>query len=201
MSRRRWAGAIGIVVAAAVAFQLLTAAGRAEADGEGVLASLGKPGFESMAVDPQGQANGATWTFGLRLCTESGSPARLGSVGPTAAVGSGFRVLGSYVRTFTQSVTHEPIIGVQPFPPHAADVPDPLVPATGSTVQTRCDAGPDGPYTELLIGMELTSREGGGWQGITVDYDADGRHRTVQFDHNLLICGTAIPTACAGPGG
>jgi hypothetical protein len=62
----------------------------------------------------------------------------------------------------------------------------------GYAVDTPCSNGPREAYTELLVGFALESDDGGGWKGINVTYEVDGRTRTVTLDHDLLICGRSV---------
>jgi hypothetical protein len=181
------------VLAAGAAFLILLQPPAVHADGAGPLGSLGGPGHESMSVDPQG-AETRSWTYGLRLCIAQGDrPAILRQVGLLTTLGTGFRFVGSGVRTFTPTPDHEPIIGVDGFPPPESFVPDALAPVDGYAVETACSNGPRGPYTELLVGLAMESDDGGGWKGIKVVYEVDGRTRTVTLDHDLLICGRSNP--------
>jgi hypothetical protein len=155
------------------ALLLLGAFPLSHADGAGPLASSARPGSESMCVDP---SVGATeWTFGTRLCVQPGmAAATLRSIAPTKTVGTGWRLLGSGVRTFSPSESHMPIISVDGYPPPAQQVPDPIVPVASYRVTTQCSDDPAAPYTELLLGLARTGNDGGGWQGIEIDYDVDG---------------------------
>jgi hypothetical protein len=167
------------------------------ADGDGPLVSV-NGGFEAMAVEPV--AGVTAWTFGMPLCVEAGADAvTLESVTPSAAVGSGFVVLGTAVREFTLNQQHTPIISVSAWPPPHDQVPDDLAPVPGFSVWTACDAGRSGPYTELLIGLGKSGNDGGGWKGIEVGYTAADRHRIVVLNHNILICGPSVATECRDP--
>jgi hypothetical protein len=180
-------------LAAGAAFLILTQPPAVHADGAGPLGSLGGPGHESMSVDPQA-AETRSWTYGLLLCIAQGDrPATLRRVAPLATLGSGFHELGVGLRTFTPTPDHEPIISVDGYPPPASEVPDALAPAYGYVVETPCSNGPGDPYTELLIGLSKDGDDGGGWKGIKVTYEVEGRTRTVTLDHDLLICGRSNP--------
>jgi hypothetical protein len=162
------------------------------ADGSGPLGSLGSPGYESMSVDP---ASGATsWTFGIRLCLAQGTaPAVLTTVSPLATLGSGFRNLGSKIRTFRPTTTETSIISVGGYPPPTDTVPGPLGEVAGYSVTTPCTNGPADPYTELLVGLAREGSDGGGWKGIRVEYSVEGRTPVLELDHELLICGDSNP--------
>lgn len=203
MNRLRAALVGGIVVivlaVAGLATGILGAPPERHADGAGPLASRNGPGSESMAVDPD-RAGGSSWTYGVRLCLSAGSdPVVIDSVGPSKSVGTGYRYLGAKIRTFSESPSHAGIISVNGYPPPTSYVPDPLVAAIGSRVTTACTATGLGPYTELLVGLELTSLVGGGWQGIDIGYTAAGRHRILEIDQNFLICGTSVSCAIPTP--
>jgi hypothetical protein len=197
----------GVVAIVAIAIVLivgavvwLTQPPAVHSDGSGPLGSLGGPGHESMSVDPQGLRE-RSWTYGLRLCIAQGDdPATLQAVGPLTTLGSGFRFVGSGVRTFTPTSAHTPIISVDSYPPPASEVPDALAPVGGYAVETPCSNGPREPYTELLVGLAMQGDDGGGWKGIKVVYVVDGRSRAVTLDHDLLICGRSNPV-CEDTGG
>lgn len=179
---------------------VLTQPPAVHSDGSGPLGSRGGPGFESMSVDPQG-ARTRSWTYGVRLCIAQGDgPAILREVGPLTTLGTGFRLLGTGVRTFSRTPEHTPIISVDSYPPAASEVPDALAPVDGYAVDTPCTNDPSAPYTELLVGLAMQGDDGGGWKGIKVVYEVHGRTMTVTLDHDLLICGRSNPV-CEGPGG
>ena len=150
-----------------------------------------------MAVDPR--AWGGPWTFGLRLCLAHGTDAAvIESVSPTATVGSGFRLLGVFVRDWNPTSSDTPIISVDEFPVATRAV---LHPATGFAITQPCPASAGMPqrYTELDVGFARTGSDGGGWKGIDIAYLAGGQRRIVRLNHDLLICGTSTIAECAGP--
>ena len=162
------------------------------ADGAGPLASSAQPGSESMSVDPS--AGATEWTFGTRLCVQPGTAAAtLGSIAPTKTVGIGWRLLGTGVRSFSPSAAHMPIISVAGYPPPSQQVPDAILPVASYVVTTVCSDDPAAPYTELLLGLARTGNDGGGWQGIDIDYEVGGLERRLILDHSFLICGDSNP--------
>lgn len=169
------------------------------ADGEGPLASLNRPGTHiRMTVD---RTPSSVWTFGYELCLAQGDqPAIIDSVGPTQTIGSGFTYLGSLIRTFDVQPgvdsSHEAISSVDGFPPPTKYAPDYLRDAIGYPVSVLCAAGPPVTYTELLVGFAATGPDGGGWLGIDVGYSVGGRHYTVSFRYDQLICGTSTEAKC-----
>jgi hypothetical protein len=168
------------------------------ADGQGALASRNQPGSETMAINPKAAEPGTTsWTYGLRLClARPDQPATIESIGPTKSLGAGYRFLGALVRSFTPTATDTPIISTHPYPPPASVVPDVQSSAVGTVIDTPCSDDGQGVYTELLIGLELTGPEGGGWQGIDIGYTAAGQRHVVGLEHDLFICGSALPDRC-----
>jgi hypothetical protein len=185
------------VVGLGLALGFVDASPERHGDGDGPLVSL-HGGFEAMAVEPVPDVS--AWTFGMPLCVDAGTESvTLESVAPSTAVGSGFAVLGTAVREFTLTRQHTPIISVSAWPPPPDQVPDDLESVAGFAVRTPCDAGPSGPYTELLIGLGRIGTDGGGWKGIEVGYTAVGRHRVVVLNHNILICGPAVAADCGDP--
>jgi hypothetical protein len=165
------------------------------ADGQGPLASLDGPGSSAFAADRRSDTR--TLTFGMQLCLTSSDSVVLDSVGPTESIGAGWRFLGAKVREFTPAWprTHTPIISVSGYPPPTNMVPDPLYDVHGYTVTTQCHFSPDGPYTELLIGLSSTNDDGGiggGWNGVDVGYTYGGRHRVLMIKIGLYFCGTSV---------
>ena len=172
------------------------------ADGQGPLASLNGTGTRiSQTVD---RTQSSVWTFGYQLCLAQGDqPAIIDSVGPTETVGTGFKYLGSLMRTFDVEPgvdsAHEPIGSVDGFPPPAKYAPDFLRPAIGYPVSVLCPASEPSPpvtYTELLVGFAAVGTNGGGWLGIDVGYTVGGRHRIVSLNYDQLICGPSTTTEC-----
>ncbi|HEY4867252.1 MAG TPA: hypothetical protein VIK45_17260 [Candidatus Dormibacteraeota bacterium] len=159
-------------------------------DGEGPLAATGDPRHqEAGAFDP---VKGGPWTLGYPLCLMQGDqPATIDSVGPAKTVGAGFRFLGAEIRQFATARGHMPIGSVDGYPPQ---LPDPLQPAVGFSVSTRCTkSGLPPTYTELLIGVDRKAGgDGGGWRGIKVGYTVGGRHRAVILGFDILVCGPAV---------
>jgi hypothetical protein len=189
------AGVAALVLALSVVLGSTTRHG----DGQGPLASLNESGSESMAVDPT-RTGATSWTYGIRLCVQSSDvPAVVEGVAPTATVGDGFRMVGLGLREFDPSADHAPIISVDGYPPPRRDVPDTPASVPGFVVRTPCALDPTSRYTELLVGLERIGAAGGGWRGLDVTYTADGRRYVLAIEHDLLICGPAIPEFCHGP--
>jgi hypothetical protein len=116
------------------------------------------------------------------------------SIGASATVGSGFAYLGSLVRTFTWTSDHTAIGSVTGFPPPAEFVaPDIPSDPVGYAVLTPCDATLEEGYTELLVGLALTGPDGGGWEGILVEYEVNDRVRVVEIQRGMKICGISVP--------
>lgn len=196
---------VGVIAVIAVVALWLGAGSRLlgppehHADGEGPLASLNRPGTHiRMTVD---RTATSVWTFGYRLCLAQGDqPAIIDSVGPTQTIGSGFKYLGSLIRTFDVQPgvdsSHEPIGGVDGFPPPTRYAPDFLRDAIGYPVSVLCADGPPVTYTELLVGFAATGPDGGGWLGIDIGYSVGGHHHTVSLGYEQLICGTATEVKC-----
>jgi hypothetical protein len=67
----------------------------------------------------------------------------------------------------------------------------------GFAVTHRCQhpiVDRDIPVTELVLGFGRTSdASGGGWLGVDVGYNSNGRHHVVSLGYNFLICGSAAP--------
>ena len=171
-------------------------------DGQGPLASLNTTG--TRITETVDRTQGGVWTFGYQLCLAQGDqPAIIDSVGPTQTVGTGFRYLGSLVRTFDVEPgvdsRHEPIYSVDGFPPPVKFAPDYLRPAIGYPVSVLCPSARPSPpvtYTELLVGFAAVGTDGGGWLGIDVGYTVGGRHRIVSLGYDQLICGTSLEPKC-----
>jgi hypothetical protein len=174
------------------------------ADGAGPLSSLGPGTKIGQAVDPT--ASGRV-TFGVELCLLGGEDvAVIDAIEPSATVGTGFRFLGSLIRTFDPEPgvdsPHEPIGSVAGFPPPDHYAPDHLSDAVGYAVQVRCRHDrPPQTYTELLLGFERTGDTGGGWHGIDVGYSYAGRHRVVSLAYDLCFLGSLVMSECTMAGG
>ena len=138
----------------------------------------------------------------MALCLEPGAGvAVLDSVGPITTVGKGFTLVGTGVRQFRETPSHTFIIGVDGWPPPADQVPDVVSSVVRYAVSTPT-CSPTGspttePYTELLIGLGVVNSDGGGWQGLAIGYTAGGRHRVLDLDIGLMICGASVD--CGGP--
>lgn len=185
-------GLAGLVVIG-LAVALARAPSARHIDGDGSLASRNQPGAESMAVDADA-TGGSRFTFGLRLCRSGdGPPPVIRGIAPRSTVGTGFAYLGSRVRTLRLAPGHTGIVSTAGFPPDPTLVPDPLSDAIGYRVTTSCDTDPREGYTELLVGLELTSPDGSGWDGILVEYEVDGRTRVVEINQGMFVCGSAHP--------
>lgn len=188
----RIVGSLLLVVVGVITIRTFAAGPDVHADGAGPLGSLGGPGSESMSVDPS--SGSVSWTYGLRLCLAHGTATPiLQTVAAKATLGTGFRTLGTKVRTFTPTRTVTPIISVDGYPPPTDKVPDSGSDVPGFAVATPCSNRPEEPYTELLVGLGRAGSDGGGWKGIKIEYLVDGRTRTLELDHDLLICGDANP--------
>jgi hypothetical protein len=206
-ARRTWrqrgpvliaAGVIALIVIS-VAARVVALGPEHHADGGGPLSSL-LPGTRiGNALDPT--ASGRV-TFGIELCLLTGQDvAVIDAVGPSATVGTGFRFIGSLARTFDPEPgvdsRHEPIVGVEGFPPPATFAPDHLSDAIGYRVQVRCSHDqPPQTYTELLLGFERDGTTGGGWRGIDVGYAFGGRHRIVSLAYDVCFQGSAVTGDC-----
>jgi hypothetical protein len=186
------AAGFGLVIVLALVAVL---AGRPQvphADGAGVLAAYDAPIREVMGIDVPGNGGQTRYTFGTPLCQAvAGSAPVVRRVGPAATIGTGTTVLGARIRTFTWSEANTPIGSVGGFPP--ALVEDMLAPVAGYAVGSACDARPGQPFTELLVGLELTGEDGGGWDGILVEYDVGGRAEILRIDRGMFICGPSYP--------
>ena len=207
-SRARIVGLAAIAVGLAVIIALslprlyLFLGPERHADGQGPLASLDQPGSSGFASDRSSGTR--TLTFGMRLCLTSSDSVVLDSVEVTETVGTAYQFLGAKVREFTPvwPETHTPIIAVDGYPPPIDKVPDPLFDVYGYTVTTQCRFSPDGPYTELLIGMSSIKDDdgtGGGWNGVDVGYKYGGRHRVLMIKIGLYFCGSSVAAFCHTP--
>ncbi len=171
-------------------------------DGDGPLASLNGTGTRIGEIVDRNAPG--VWTFGYQLCLAQGDQAAIiDSVGPTTTIGTGFKYLGSLMRTFDVQdgvdSAHEAIGSVQGFPPPTKYAPDYLRNAIGYPVSVLCQ--PDRPsppvtYTELLVGFSAVGTDGGGWLGIDVGYTVGGHHRVVSLNYDQLICGTSTAARC-----
>lgn len=172
-------------------------------DGEGALASTNQVDTViTAAVDPSAAARrGVTsWSFGMPLCLARGDQAAIiESIAPGQSVGTGYRFLGARVRTFTTVPGNQGIAGVDGFPPSASVVPDALHEIAGYAVSTPCEtAVPGTTITELIVGLAATGPDGGGWKGVDVSYNLDGRHHVLATTYGFLVCGPSDLRWCRG---
>jgi hypothetical protein len=183
----------GLTAAALTTFNVIRGSGPHD-DGAGVLASNNQVVSVRMGMDPAPNPDG-TWTFGLRLCQSdlSAPPPILSAVRPREVVGTGFRHLGTLLRSFDQTADHTRIMSVNGFPPPRDLVPDVLVEAEGTVIDEACHQEHVAPMIEVLVGFERVGDTGGGWSGILVDYQAADGARTLRVDLDWLICGSTVP--------
>ena len=181
------------LTAAALTTDVIRGSGQHD-DGAGVLASRNVVVYELSAVDPAANPDGS-WTFGLRLCQsdQSAPPPVLLAVRPRQVVGTGFRHVGTLLRSFNQTASHTRIISVNGFPPPRDLVPDALVEAKGAVVDEGCHQEFASPMIEVLVGFKRVGNTGGGWSGVLVDYKVADADRTLYVDLTWLICGSAVP--------
>jgi hypothetical protein len=178
-------------LALSATYVLLARAPHTHTDGAGPLGSIGSPSHQALGTDPSTGVR--EWTYGVPLCVmDPKVSATVHMVEPTQSVGTDFRVRRVLIRAFLETQTHRPIVGVEGYPPPVSEVPDELVQADGYVVRSQCSAGDQGSYTELLIGLEMTGPDGGGWNGIDISYTSQGQERTLHLDQDLLICGPAV---------
>jgi hypothetical protein len=185
---------VGLTAAALTTLNLTRGSGQHD-DGAGALSSRNEVGVSELsAVDPAAFPGGS-WTFGLRLCRAdpSAPPPVLSAVRPHQVVGTGFRHVGTVIRSFDQTADHTRIISVNGFPPPEDLVPDDLVKAEGTMIDEPCHEEYVAPMIEVLVGFERVGNTGGGWSGILVDYKVADDARTLRVDLEWLICGSAVP--------
>jgi hypothetical protein len=189
------AAACALVVVAALVVSSVRGPDRHE-EGQGELAVSGEDG--TTTISDFARVESGPVTFGLPLCHLRGETPTLADVSATEAVGSGFRIVGTGVRTFVPAADHTPIFSVDGWPPDPTVVRDAISPVAGYTVASACTSGPpDGsPYTELLVAMQRTSADGGGWFGFEIGYTVAGRYRVLHSTWRYAICGTSVP--CSG---
>lgn len=198
LMRRRVAVALIVLIvglgAAALTTLNLTRGSGQHDDGAGVLASNGQVVSARMGMDPAANFDG-TWTFGLRLCRAdpAAPPPVLSAVRPREVVGTGFRHLGTLLRSFDQTASHTRISSVNGYPPPRDLVPDVLVEAEGTVIDEACHKEYVAPMIEVLVGLKRVGDTGGGWSGILVDYQVADDARTLHVDLEWLICGSAVP--------
>jgi hypothetical protein len=172
-------------------------------DGEGPLGSFGDTN-SSVSEGFDAKIGGPIWSAGLELCLARGDqPAVLdGFVGPTEAVGTGFRYLGALIREFTPLPGAAGFGSREGFPPQVPPVPEALQPVPGFAVTHRCQypmVDRSIPITELVLGFSRTSDpSGGGWVGVDVGYTSGIRHHVVSLRYNFLVCGPAAPQEFCG---
>jgi hypothetical protein len=203
--RRGAVGAIAVLIAVIAVFVVARGLNQPtgphrHADGAGPLRSIGGAGHEMKGIDPSADPTTRSWTFGTGLCVMPGQKsAVLTSVVPRETIGHGFAFRGAAVRSFARTAGNEGINSVSGWPPPEAFVPDPVSPIAGFTVSNVCSDTWQPPYTELLIGLELTDADAGGWRGFLITYSIGDQTYVVDINHDLLICGGSTKTECGGP--
>jgi hypothetical protein len=131
----------------------------------------------------------------LCLTEQTVGPAVVQDVRPHATIGTGFRLAGLGIHDFVHSETDTPIIGVLGFPP---TFPRPLADPLGFVVDQRCPAGqPGSRVIELIVGLQATSDDGGGWLGVDVHYSIGQASYILEIRNEMLICGAAVADMCA----
>ena len=146
-----------------------------------------------MAIDPQAGVD--AWSFGMPLCLEEpDAVATLDEVVPSDTVGSGFELVGAVLHEYTVSSGETGIISVDGFPPAAES----LLPVEGYVLEIDCTPGQD-RAVELVVGLRMTSGEGGGWLGADVSYRVGDRDYVLEIHNEMLICGDSVVEFCQGP--
>ena len=145
-----------------------------------------------MAVDTKPGVD--AWSYGMPLCLEGGnSSATLRDVTPTESVGSGFEFVDAFIHEYAPTSGETGIISVDGFPP---DIPGTLVPIDGYVLDTECTQE---RTVELIVGLRMTSSDGGGWRGANLSYTLGDDDYTLKIHNEMLICGDSVAEFCQGP--
>lgn len=129
-----------------------------------------------------------TVTFSIPLCAVDGARIRLTAVEPMATTGSGFRLRGTRV---VRVPTADGWTRVAPgFPPRTQRREFVIPGAAEGIVACAVDAA---QHTELQVGLQATTTDGGGWDGVRISYRVDGTERTLDVPGALHLAGTSAP--------
>jgi hypothetical protein len=161
------------------------------------MASLGNPDTVTrMAVERVPGVR--SWSFGsMFFCLQEPGEGRtaIREIAPHATVGAGFSLAGVGIRDFVFTADETPIISVDGFPP---DLSLPLAEPNGFIVDAPCPAGQVGSRViELIVGLEATSDDGGGWLGVDVSYSVGSTDYVLEIHNEMVICGPSVAEYCA----
>ncbi|MDQ1126532.1 hypothetical protein QE428_001565 [Microbacterium sp. SORGH_AS 505] len=150
-------------------------------------------GLEDTSGSPEPNwVTGVSWwtkseprtVFGVDVCMVDGAEAKIIAVEPVEKVGS--------VIDLTPLVLSAPspaggVISATGYPPPMSDDVT-FVAAKGAQFTYAC--GSRGGVQQIVIGLEATGPEGGGWKGISVRYSVGGAPHELVVPLNALMCGT-----------
>lgn len=147
----------------------------------------GSPASFEVDVSPAPWSAGDdTVTFSIPLCAVGGARVRVTAVEPTSVTGEGFRVRGTrIVRVPTADGWSRIARG---FPPRTTRR-EFVIPGMADGIVACADGAAQ--HTELQVGIQATSPDGGGWDGTRVSYRADGRDETLEIAGALHLAGTS----------
>ena len=191
--RRRWSRAARWAILGLTLLAVSCGESGSHRDGEGAVTSFDDlEGFSRMAVDPKPGVD--AWSYGMPLCLEEGnSGARLRDVSPTDTVGSGFEFVDAFIHEYAPARGDSGIISVDGFPP---DISGTLIPIDGYILDTRCTQD---RTVELIVGLRMTSSDGGGWKGAKLSYTVGDDDYVLKIHNEMLICGDSVAELCQGP--
>jgi hypothetical protein len=143
---------------------------------------------------------------GFLLCGPGAGEVTLTKVAPLH--GDHADSFASFTRTFTidpdnRDLVAEPVIGAYGQPPriggidnpHEDQLLGPVVPAVGAEVDPpACEdttSAPGETAVELMVGASA-GPEGASFDGVTVDYEIDGRHYQAKVAVRVTLCGSQV---------
>jgi hypothetical protein len=129
-------------------------------------------------------------SFGIHLCLNGAQEAVFKEVQPVSVVGE-VEVLGAFIATSVG-----PDLGwvsADGFPPSNAPDSAKFVPLEGGAFTQQC--GDEGPSIEhVLVGLRGVD-DGGGWDGVRVVYEVEGKQYELNVDVGMFFCG-AVAGEC-----
>lgn len=166
-------------------------------DGEGPLSTgVGAAGVVTVSVkrvDDEGRPSSGPWSFGMPLCLNDPGPgeaAVITGVEEGATIGDGYEYVGALVRTVAPG---ENTIGSSfGFPP---DQVRQHAPAVGFSVTQRCRRG-GRRHQELLVGLRAVGKDGGGWEGQSIEYTIGGQRYELTTQGRWVVCGQLMQEFC-----
>ncbi len=155
-----------------------------------------KYGTTSSAVDRRDWSTMVSWwsdeepstSFGIDLCIAPDtdvSMLQINGVGPYESVGD---VAPLPPLLASGTAVDDQFISKEGYPPALSSTTR-SEPLEGSRLTQVCDRGEG--FQRVVIGLRAASPTGGGWDGVVVRYEVDGKQRNLHVPVSLFMCGTS----------